>query len=309
MKQTKKLSVVIPAYNESAGIGNTLEELLACMDMQDTEIIVVDDGSTDDTAEIVKGFSQVRLICHTENKGYGTAIKTGARAATGEIVAWYDSDGQHRPEDLKKVVDEITEKNLDYCIGVRGKDSYVDKTRVFGKFILRLFLRIVTFQKVTDFNSGLRAFKREVLLRYLSLLPKRFGASTVTTLLMQEEDYNGSEVPITVRKRIGRSSVKQIRDGFRTIMLIMNVILLFHPMRVLGTSGAVMILAGLIYGGICALQYGGGFPVFAAVLIIFGFQLFCFGLLSHQISRVRKEKFEDPGIYAMMNMQEMTRQQ
>ena len=309
MKQGKKLSVLIPAYNESAGIGSTLEELITYVDMEETEIIVVDDGSTDNTADIVRGFSEVRLIRHGVNKGYGTAIKTGTRAAVGEIIAWYDADGQHRPEDLKKVVDEIVTKNLDYCIGVRGKDSYVDKTRVLGKFILRLFLRIVTFKRVTDFNSGLRAFKREILLRYLSLLPKRFGASTVTTLLMQEEDYNGSEVPIVVRQRIGKSSVKQIKDGVRTIMLILNVILLFHPMRVLGSSGVVMILAGLIYGGVCALQWHGGFPVFAAVLIIFGFQLFCFGLLSHQISRVRKEKFEDPGIYAMMNMQEMTKQQ
>lgn len=309
MKQGKKLSVLIPAYNESAGIGRTLEELITYVDMEETEIIVVDDGSTDNTADIAREFPAVRLIRHGVNKGYGTAIKTATRAAVGEIVAWYDADGQHRPEDLKKVVDEIVQKNLDYCIGVRGKDSYVDKSRVFGKFILRLFLRIVTLKKATDFNSGLRAFKREVLLRYLSLLPKRFGASTVTTLLMQEEDYNGSEVPIVVRQRIGKSSVKQIKDGLRTIMLILNVILLFHPMRVLGSSGVVMVLAGLIYGGVCALQWHGGFPVFAAVLIIFGFQLFCFGLLSHQISRVRKEKFEDPGIYAMMNMQEMTKQQ
>lgn len=308
MRQGKKLSVLIPAYNESAGIGRTLEELVTYIDMEETEVIVVDDGSTDNTADIVRGFPEVRLIQHDVNKGYGTAIKTGTRAAVGEIIAWYDADGQHRPEDLKKVVDEIVTKNLDYCIGVRGKDSYVDKTRVLGKFILRLFLRIVTFKRVTDFNSGLRAFKREILLRYLSLLPKRFGASTVTTLLMQEEDYNGSEVPIVVRQRIGKSSVKQIKDGVRTIMLILNVILLFHPMRVLGSSGGVMILAGLIYGGICALQWHGGFPVFATVLIIFGIQLFCFGLLSHQISRVRKEKFEDPRIYAMMNMHEMTKQ-
>lgn len=309
MKQGKKLSILIPAYNESTGIGRTLEELIAFVNMEETEIIVVDDGTLDNTADIVKGFPEVKLVQHEVNKGYGTAIKTGTRAAAGEIVAWYDADGQHRPEDLKKVVDEIINKDLDYCIGVRGKDSYVDKSRVLGKFILRMFLRVVTLKKVTDFNSGLRAFKREVLLRYLSLLPKRFGASTVTTLLMQEEDYNGSEVPILVRARIGKSSVKQLKDGLRTIMLILNVILLFHPMRVLGTSGAVVSLAGLIYGGICALKWHGGFPVFAAILIIFGFQLFCFGLLSHQISRVRKEKFEDPGIYAMMNMQEMTKQQ
>lgn len=301
MKNNKKVSVIIPAYNESTGIEETLKELITYVDMEETEIIVIDDGSTDNTADIVRSFPEVKLICHSTNKGYGTAIKTGARAAKGDVIAWYDSDGQHRPEDLKKVVDEIIEKDLDYCIGIRGADSYVDKSRVFGKWVLRFFLRIVTCQKVTDFNSGLRAFKRGILLKYLSFLPKRFGASTVTTLLMQEEDYNGSEIPIIVRKRVGKSSVKQVRDGFRTIMLIMNIILLFHPMRVFGSCGAVMILAGLLYGGICAVKWQAGLPVFAAVLIIFGFQLFCFGLLSHQISRMRKDKFEDSNAYTIIN--------
>lgn len=103
-KNNKKISIIIPAYNESAGIAATLEELIANIDMEETEIIVIDDGSTDNTAEIVHGYPEVRLIGHTVNKGYGTAIKTGVRNANGEIVVWYDSDGQHRPEDLKKVV-------------------------------------------------------------------------------------------------------------------------------------------------------------------------------------------------------------
>lgn len=301
MKDAKRVSVIIPAYNESAGILETLKELVENVNMDETEIIVVDDGSSDNTAELVREFSKVRLICHNVNKGYGTAIKTGTRVAKGEVIVWYDADGQHRPEDLKKVVDEVLVNNMDYCIGIRDENSYVDKSRVFGKFVLRLFLRIVTCKRVSDFNSGLRAFKRGVLLRYLSFLPKRFGASTVTTLLMQEEDYNGSEVPITVRKRVGKSSVRQVKDGLRTIMLIMNVILLFHPMRVLGSCGAILVLAGAIYGVVCALKWSAGIPVLAAILIIFGFQLFCFGLLSHQISRIRKDKFEDPGIYEIMN--------
>lgn len=300
-RESKKVSVIIPAYNESAGIAETLKELITYMDMEETEIIVIDDGSTDNTAEIVHGFPEVKLIGHNLNKGYGTAIKTGVRNSKGEIVVWYDSDGQHRPEDLIKVVEEITEKNLDYCIGVRGKDSYVDRSRVFGKFILRIFLRIFTHQPVTDFNSGLRAFKRSVLLRYLSFLPKRFGASTVTTLLMQEEDYIGSEVPITVRKRVGKSSVHQVRDGFRTMGLIFNIILLFHPMRVFGSLGTVLILAGLLYGGACAIMWNAGLPVFAAVMILFGVQFFCFGLLSHQISCMRKARMENSDIYTIIN--------
>lgn len=301
IKNSKKISVIIPAYNESAGIAAVLKELTENIDLEETEIIVIDDGSTDNTAEIVRGFPEVKLIGHAVNKGYGTAIKTGVKNANGEIVVWYDSDGQHRPEDLKKIVAEVVEKNLDYCIGVRGKDSCVDKTRIVGKFILRLFLRIFTRQPVSDFNSGLRAFKRSVLVKYLSFLPKRFGASTVTTMLMQEEDYIGAEVPITVRKRMGKSSVRQIRDGCQTIALILNIILLFHPMRVFGSLGTIMILTGVVYGGICAIMWNAGLPVFAAVMILFGVQLFCFGLLSHQISCMRKVRPENLDTYTIIN--------
>lgn len=293
MSVHKQVSVIIPAYNEGEGIAAALRELIAYVDMEETEILVVDDGSTDDTAEQAGAFPEVRLIRHGRNRGYGAAIKTGARAAEGEIIAWYDADGQHRPEDLVRVVEELREKGLDYCIGVRGKDSYEDPGRVFGKFILRSFLRVFARQNPTDFNSGLRAFRRGVLLKYLSLLPQGFGASTVTTLLMQEEGYLGGETPITVRQRVGKSSVRQIRDGMRTILLILNVILLFHPMRVFGGWGTALVLAGAVYGAVCAVRWGGGLPVLAAVLILFGFQLFCFGLLSLQISRMRRARFEE----------------
>lgn len=297
----KLVSVIIPAYNEGEGIEAALEELTAYVALDETEIIVVDDGSTDDTAEKVAAFPEVRLIRHGRNQGYGAAIKTGTRAAGGEIIAWYDADGQHRPEDLVRVVEELQEKELDYCIGVRGKDSYEDHNRVFGKFILRMFLRVFARQTPGDFNSGLRAFRRSVLIKYLSLLPRGFGASTVTTLLMQEEGYLGSEVPITVRKRVGKSSVKQFRDGMRTILLILNVILLFHPMRVFGGCGMVLVLVGAVYGSVSALAWRGGLPVMAAVLILFGFQLFCFGLLSLQISRMRKARLEELDMLLMHN--------
>lgn len=301
IRESKKFSIIIPAYNESAGIAETLKELIEYVNMEEAEIIVVDDGSTDNTADIVCGFPEVKLIGHNTNKGYGTAIKTGVRHSKGEIVVWYDSDGRHRPEDLKKIVDEMEKKNLDYCIGVRGKDSYVDKSRVLGMAVLRLFLRIFTWQPVGDFNSGLRGFKRFVLIKYLPFLPKRFGASTVTTMLMQEEDYIGLEVPITVRKRVGKSSVRQVRDGFRTIGLILNIILLFHPMRVFGSFGMIMILAGLLYGGIRAFMWNAGLPVLATVMILFGIQLLCFGLLSHQISCMRRAGNENSDVYTIMH--------
>lgn len=286
-----KVSVIIPAYNEEGAIGKVCRELIEYLDMEESEIIVVDDGSTDNTAKIVEQIRSVRLVRHRKNRGYGSGIRTGTKEAKGDIVVWYDADGQHRPEDLLQVIQKMQEENLDYCIGVRGKDSFQEKSRRLGKSVLRLFLRVVTGEESSDFNSGLRAFRRKLLLCYLPLLPKGFGASTVTTLLMQQQEFVGGEVPIKTLARTGKSTVKQFRDGFRTMGLIMNVILLFRPMKVFGSFGLFFFLLGAVYGIYCAFTIGLGIPVLSASLMIFGLQLICFGVLSHQISSMRMENY------------------
>lgn len=188
----KKVSVVIPAYNEEAGIENTLKELCEVIP-ENYNIIVVDDGSTDNTYKIASSIdmTKIKVLHHMVNKGYGAAIKTACRYAEGEIVVWYDADGQHRPVDLMAVVDKLISDDLDYVIGVRSKSSYVDKNRRMGKKILSWVANKVAREPMEDVNSGLRAFKREVLLHHLGLLPERFGASTVTSYIMQEMDYSG----------------------------------------------------------------------------------------------------------------------
>lgn len=239
----------------------------------------------------------MRLINHRKNKGYGAAIKTGIRESRGDLIVWYDADGQHRPEDLYKLIAKMQEEDLDYCIGIRGGDSYEDRNRRFGKKILKSFLNFVVKEELKDFNSGMRGFKRSVIMPYLSLLPDAFGASTVTTLLMLEQEYYGGEVDITVRKRTGKSSVRQIRDGFRTIGLILQIIVLFQPMRILGKAGLAMCGVGALYGILRAFQWSNGVPILASILIIFGFQLICFGVLSDQISKMRKQEYEKNFIY------------
>lgn len=283
------VSIIIPAYNEEQGITSTLDELLQFEELRGVEIIVVNDGSKDNTREKLNKYGdKIVIIDHKINKGYGSAIVSGIKKSKREIVAWYDADGQHSPSDLVKVLNELQEKNLDYCIGVRGKDSYVEKNRILGKAVLKIIVKWASGCE-TDFNSGLRAFRREVLYQYIKLLPERFGASTVTTLLMNEGNWSGSEVEITVRKRTGKSSVKQLRDGMRTISLICNVVLLFHPMRFFLPIGALMIIVGGIYGIIEAVMYGLGVPILAAIIIGFGLQVIFSGITVAQISRMRKE--------------------
>jgi glycosyltransferase involved in cell wall biosynthesis len=292
--ESKVLTIIIPAFNEELGIEYTLRSLCENETLAEAEIIVVDDGSRDKTCEIVRHFPQVKLVQHPFNRGYGSAIRTGARASKGKYIVWFDSDGQHRVEDLLAVADRLVSGRLEYCIGVRGSDSFEENNRKLGKWMLRQVVRFAAGRSVPDFNSGLRGFKREILLQYLHLLPKGFGASTLTTLLMVEGSHYGETVPITVNQRMGKSTVKQIRDGLRTLQIILHIVLLFKPMQFFGGLGALFILTGGIYGVAKALMIGLGFPVLASLLIILGVEAFFFGFLCDQISALRRERFNEP---------------
>lgn len=286
------LSILIPAYNEEAAIGSVLDSLCNNDEIKNAEIIVINDGSTDKTVEIVQQYPRVRLLSHRFNKGYGSAIVSGMFASNGRFVIWFDSDGQHRIEDLIKIRNSLISNNLDYCIGIRDSNSHVEPNRIVGKYILKLAILILTGRQTRDFNSGLRGFRREVLMRYVHLLPKGFGASTTTTLLMLERGYYGKEIPITVLPRKGKSTVNQIRDGYRTIRIISRVLFLFKPFRFFGSMGIVFILIGSIYGINRAISLHQGIPILASLVIILGVQSFFWGLISNQISALRLEELE-----------------
>lgn len=286
------LSIIIPAYNEERAIGVVLEALSSAPDLEGAEILVVDDGSTDGTSEVVSEFYRARLVRHSTNMGYGAAISTGVNASSGQYIVWFDADGQHRVQDLEAVARTLVEENLDYCIGSRSDKSYQASDRKLGKFVLAVAVRLAAGSAIQDFNSGLRGFKREVIKKYLHLMPKGFGASTTTSLIMIERGYYGKEIPIVVQDRIGKSSVNQIRDGLKTLMLVLRIFLLFKPMQFFGGIGLFFILIGAIYGFTKAFMNRQGFPVLAALVIIFGIQSVFFGLLADQVSSLRREKFE-----------------
>lgn len=285
-------SVIIPAYNEARGIGTVLQSLCDEPALASTEIIVVDDGSQDETAAIVRRFPRVHLVQHRVNLGYGAAIRSGVKASRGKYVVWFDGDTQHRVEDLLQIVEAMSEENLDYCIGIRDASSHHEMSRRLGKGILKRVVRFAAGQPVKDFNSGLRSFRRDVLARYLHLLPKGFGASTTTTLLMLESSFVGKEIPILVRARVGKSSVRQIRDGFRTLLLILRIFLLFKPLHFFGSLGLLLLLSGGVYGVYTAFRDGLGFPTLGAVAMLFGVQMMVLGLLCDQISAMRRERLE-----------------
>jgi glycosyltransferase involved in cell wall biosynthesis len=287
----KYISIIMPAYNEEEGIVQTLQSLCAQEWLDGAEIIVVDDGSNDRTGEIAQSFPGIKIVRHPFNRGYGSAICTGVRASTRDFIFWFDSDGQHRVEDLQRVCSKLIDGRLEYCIGVRTDLSYQDPDRKFGKWLIKQAVNFSVGKPVPDFNSGLRGFRQDILRRYLHLLPKGFGASTLTTLLMIEGDHYGAFVPIQAQPRLGKSTVKLFRDGMRTLQIILHIVLLFKPLKFFGILGISLIAMGLIYGFIKASMIHLGFPIFASLLIILGVQSFFFGLLCDQISAMRREKF------------------
>ena len=289
--ELSELAVIIPAYNEQDGIGPTLRSLReACPEAQ---IIVIDDGSTDRTGEVARGVPGVHVIRHARNRGYGASLKTGLRATRRRYVAWYDADGQHRPQDLIRVASPVIEGRYDVVIGVRGKDSAVQRDRAAGKWLLGFVARLVSGERIPDLNSGLRCFRRDVILRYLHLLPDGFSASTTSTLMMMKRGYRIGYVPIVARPRVGKSTVKIFADGMRTLQLIVRIIVLFEAFKIFTLFGAALLVPGLIYGVAVALIKGQGFPTLAGTAVIAGLLTFFMGIIADQVVELRKERFED----------------
>ncbi|MBM3228229.1 glycosyltransferase family 2 protein [Candidatus Peribacteria bacterium] len=195
------LSIVIPAFNEGHGIGGVLTELRTYLHAQGiaADIIVVDDGSTDETGVKAAAIPGVRVITHIRNKGYGAALKTGITAASTEWVVTYDSDGQHAPENIAAILSSLG-GNVDLVIGKR--EGYRGpRLRQPGKRLIGMVANYLTETKIPDFNSGFRAFRREKVLPYLHLFPNGFSFSTTSTVCFLKEGLNVLFVPIRIRTR------------------------------------------------------------------------------------------------------------
>lgn len=282
------LSLVIPAFNEQEGIGAVLKSLMDLKEARsDVEVIVVNDGSTDNTAEIIRSFD-VRLVEHRNRKGYGAALKSGIRTSQGAYIVLCDSDGQHRLEDIQRVIELAP--HYDMVVGARAKGSYRQTNRILGKTILTLVANYLAGEKISDINSGLRSFKKDLIVKYLHLLPDSFSASTTSTMIFLKCRYDILWTPIKTVRRSGKSSVRQLRHGLYTLFLLLRIVTLFHPLKVFFPMAGVLAIAGTVWGIIYLPT--GGFSVFSAILILSGLIVFMFGLLCDQVSQMRLEKYE-----------------
>ena len=293
MAKKEKISIIMPAYNEADAIGEVLDKLVPMANENGWEVIVVDDGSSDNTGDIA-GTHGAKVLTHLSNRGYGASLSTGIRTTDADIVVFIDSDGQQDQNDIPRLLEHIGQ--YDMVAGARTKDSHIDLHRRPGKKILKWFANYLAKEKIPDINSGFRAFKRVVLLRYLHLMPKGFSFSTTSTFAMLKGDHQIKWIPIRTTRRIGTSTVKQLKHGPETMMLMLRLTVLFDPLRVfLPVSGILMLLA-IIVTAVNIIQdflneiYRMAVPTTALFLAISAVIIFMLGLLTDQVSAIRREQ-------------------
>jgi glycosyltransferase involved in cell wall biosynthesis len=281
------ITVIVPAFNEAEAVGSVVASIRRACPALVQEIIVVDDGSSDETAAVAQA-AGARVIAHKQNCGYGAALKTGIRSAETEYVLTMDSDGQHRAEDITCLWEMAAENDM--VVGRRMALLHSPLWRMPGKWVLAAMANYLTRRRIPDLNSGFRLLRRDVALRYLHLCPTGFSFSTTITIALLSRGYRVTYVPIQVEHRVGRSTVS-VGTGMQTIMLIIRIAALFDPLRIFIPASVLIGLFGILWGIPYALA-GRGVSVGSMLAIVTAVLLFGLGLLSDQISQLRLERYE-----------------
>ncbi|MEP7155335.1 MAG: glycosyltransferase family 2 protein [Betaproteobacteria bacterium] len=282
------LSIVLPAKNEANGLLKVLPTIR--MLHPDADIIVVDDGSEDHTAEVARKFG-ARVVRHVRSMGNGAAIKSGARAAAGEVTVFMDADGQHKPEDIARLLSALENGN-DMVVGSRSLASQAGAHRAIANTFYNWLATWMVGQTVSDLTSGFRAVKTKLFRKYLYLLPNGFSYPTTITMSFFRAGYAVSYVPIEAPVRIGKSHVRILRDGARFFLIIFKIGTLFAPLKLfLPISGAFFATACSYYL-YTYLAYG-RFTNMSALLFITSILIFLMGLISEQISALNYKESSD----------------
>ncbi|MBJ7436812.1 MAG: glycosyltransferase family 2 protein [Acinetobacter sp.] len=273
------ISIVIPAKNEEKAIGLTIQKIK--YQNQESEILVINDGSVDNTAQIAKSFG-ARVISHAYSKGNGAAIKTGARAASGDIIIFMDADGQHDPADITRLLQKI-EQGHDMVVGARQKGSQASLGRGLANGLYNRLASWMTGHRVEDLTSGFRAVRAEKFREFLYLLPNGFSYPTTSTMAFFRAGYSVAYVPIHAAHRIGKSHIRILRDGTRFLLIIFKIGTLFSPLKIFAPVALTMfILASGWYGW--TWWNHGRFTNMSALLYSGGVMVFLMGLISEQIT-------------------------
>lgn len=275
-------SIVIPAKNESAGLKKFLPDLIASYPA--AEVIVVDDGSTDDTASVARSCGAI-VVSHLYSKGNGAAIKSGARAASGDILLFMDGDGQHRVADIAPLMEKFSE-DYDLVVGARGGlGSQASLVRWGANSLYNKLASWMVGHKIHDLTSGMRAVRRDKFLEFLYLLPNGFSYPTTSTMAFYRAGYTVGFVPIVCEKREGKSHINIWRDGVRFLLIIFKIGTLYSPLKLFLPIAVSNFLLRLGYYAYTYASFG-RFTNMSLLLFVSAVIIFLIGLISEQISNL-----------------------
>ena len=288
MEQNKRyeVTILLPAYNEAGVIGETIRAIRALH--PDFEILVVDDGSTDNTMrEAMEAGANVWP--HPYNMGNGEAIKSGLRCARGEWVLMMDADGQHKPEDIARLLEH--KDRYDMVVGARTRQSETSAHRDLANWVYNRFASYVTRFKVEDLTSGFRLVRLSVARQFIYLLPNTFSYPSTLTLGYLRSGRTVKYIPIQTKARVGKSKIKLLKDGARFFLIITKIASLFSPFRVFLPISMGFFVTGLCYYAYTFLTQG-RFTNMSALLFNSSIIIFMIGLVAEQISQMRYDRVE-----------------
>lgn len=275
----KNISIILPAKNEAEGLRQVIPSLQA--HCPDAEIIVVDDGSTDNTIALCTSMG-IKVISHPYSKGNGAAIKTGARTASREILVFMDADGQHKPEDIPRLLSRLN-AGYDMVVGARGLASQAGTHRAAVNTIYNILASWMVEQKVEDLTSGFRAVKAALFRKFIYMLPNGFSYPTTITMSFFRAGYSVAYEPIVAPTRIGKSHIRLGRDGIRFFLIIFKIGTLYSPLKLFIPISLTFFMTGIGYYLFTLINYN-RFTNMSALLFITSILVFLIGLISEQIS-------------------------
>ncbi len=284
------ISIILPAKNEGKALADLLPELQ--QQHPEVEIIVVDDGSTDNTAEICKQVGVVHLL-HPYSKGNGAAIKSGASAASGEYLVMMDADGQHPVSAITPLIEKLNE-GFDMVIAARDFTSQASLARGIANTIYNKLASLVTGQKIIDLTSGMRAVKAKRFRQFLPLLPNGFSYPSTITMAFFRSGYNVAYLPVSVGSRKGRSHIRPLQDGIRFLLIIFKLTTLYSPLKIFFPIALLQALTGLGYYTYTYLS-DGRFTNMGVTLIVSAITVFLIGLVSEQITMLLYARLDNSG--------------
>ena len=284
-KESNNVTIIIPAFNEEAGIGNTLNQIEKNINSELYDIIVIDDGSTDKTSQIVSSYNSVNLIKHLSNKGYGSALKTGIHNANNDIICITDADGTYPNEKIPRLVSQLIENDLDMIVGARtGKNVKIPLLRKPAKWTIGKLANFVTNQKIPDINSGLRIFKKSSFIPFQYIVPDGFSFTTTITLGMLSGGYKVEFIPINYFQRLGKSKIRPIRDTLNFIKLILRIGLYFAPLKIFMPISAGLFILAIGWGLFTKFVLGELADVSSLIIAMTGFQVVVLAFIAELIN-------------------------